>query len=132
MFSTIWLPTALLMRVWHGPAVGATHDVPTHRDRLSGAVNADCAAGRLALIYAIPFTSRLKMNSPVPTRPPGSRRSIATLLRHVCGNLKLRSVTARSTLVAGAPVTLVGLYASGFGLKGNALVAVTVSMSPVR
>ena len=54
--------------------------------------------------------------------PHGSLRSTAMLLRQVCGNLKFRSVTARSTLLAGAPVTVAGLYASGLGLNGNAVV----------
>jgi hypothetical protein len=49
------------------------------------------------------------MNSPVATSPHPSRRSTARLVRQVCGNLKFGSVTARSTLAAGAPVTERGL-----------------------
>src|SRR3989442_6965658 len=70
------------------------------------------------------------MNSPVPMNPHGSLRSTAMLLRQVCGNLKLRSVTARATLAAGAPVTVAGLYASGLGLNGYAVV-LSAWMNPV-
>ncbi len=59
------------------------------------------------------------MYSTVPISPHGSLRSSAMLLRHTCGNLKFGSVTARSTLAAGAPVTVAGLYLSGFGLNGR-------------
>src|SRR5881628_3659403 len=111
------------MRFTHGPMLPvAAHAVPTHRGRLSTLLNADCAAGRFALMYSMPFTSLLKINSPVPMRPHTSLRSTAMLLRHVCGNLKFGSVTARSTVFAGAPVTVFGLYASGLGLNGNAVV----------
>ena len=44
------------------------------------------------------------------------------LVRQVCGNLKSLSVTARSTLAAGAPVTLVGLYFSVSVVNGKARV----------
>src|SRR5205814_10495846 len=71
------------------------------------------------------------MSSPVAVRPHPSLRSRAMLLRHVSGNLKFPSVTARFVLGGGAPVTLFGLYASGFGLNGNAVVGVTESTRPV-
>ena len=45
------------------------------------------------------------MYSTVPMRPHGSFRSTAMLLRHVCGNLKFGSVTARLVLAGGSPVT---------------------------
>src|SRR6266851_3980684 len=70
------------------------------------------------------------MSSPVAMRPIGSLRSTAKLLLHTCGNLKSALVTARSTLAAGAPVTVAGLYASGFGLNGKAVVE-SACLNPV-
>src|SRR6266566_4688841 len=92
------------------------------RGRPSGPVNDVCGAGRLALRYAIPFTSLEYKYSAVPVTPQGSCWSMAMLLRHSCGNLKLGSVSASWKLAAGAPVTVAGLYASGLGLKGYAVV----------
>src|SRR5437762_10069398 len=69
------------------------------------------------------------MYSAVPIRPHASRRSRAMLLRQVCGNLKLLSVTATSALAGGLPEAP-GLYASGFGLNGNPAV-LSAWMNPV-
>src|SRR5258708_39832757 len=64
------------------------------------------------------------MNSPVATSPHGIRRSTAMLVLQVCGNLKLGSVSATSALVGGT-VTVLGLYLSGLGLNGKAVVLST-------
>src|SRR3954452_16286728 len=77
----------------------------------------------------MPLTSWLKMYSPVAIIPHGILRSTAMLVRHVCGNLKLLSVTATSALAGGCPVAA-SLYASGFGLNGYAVVFVAW-MNPV-
>src|SRR6267378_5786496 len=92
------------------------------RGRPSGPVKDVCGAGKFALMYAIPFTSLEYRYSAVPTRSQGSRWSIARLLRQIWGNLKLGSVSASWKLAAGAPVTVAGLYASGFVLNGYAVV----------
>src|SRR6266566_3887807 len=70
----------------------------------------------------MPLTSLLKRYSVVLVMPPGSRRSIAMLVRHTCGNLKFGSVTSNSKLAALAPVTFCGLYVAGFGLNGREVV----------
>ena len=66
MFSVIWLPGRLLSRETQGTGLPAgpvtqagTDAVAIQRMRLSTPVNAACAAGRFALMYDAPLTSRL-------------------------------------------------------------------------
>src|SRR5262245_18965417 len=70
----------------------------------------------------MPLIVLLYRYSVVLVIPQNRRRSTARLVRQTCGNLKLGSETLNSKLVALAPVTVLGLYVSGFGLNGRGVV----------
>src|SRR5436190_2145898 len=70
----------------------------------------------------MPLIVLLNRYSVVLVIPQNNRRSTARFVRHTCGNLKRGSETLNSKLAALAPVTVFGLYVSGFGLNGRVFV----------
>src|SRR4029434_8363093 len=79
----------------------------------------------------MPLIVLLYRYSVVLVIPQNRRRSTARLVRHTCGHLKLGSETLNSKLAALAPVTVLGLYVSGFGLNGR-VVLLSIWSKPVR
>src|SRR6266550_3918719 len=78
----------------------------------------------------MPLIVLLNRYSVVLVIPQNNRRSTARFVRHTCGNLKRGSETLNSKLAALAPVTVFGLYASGFGLNGRVFV-LSILSNPV-